>query len=538
MKEVAGVDQKLIHRWLREKNESERYRIYFEEIMPRLITLLQSQVEEWQKKKKLGHYDNMILILGHDPAPAILSAMALRPKMLTILHTPDKEKTLNQKLIPFLQREFSRGKWECVTLEATRHEENLKIIHDIVNKNKSMYRHIVCDITGGKKIIAAQLGIMAAIHKVDISYIDGQRYAFGSIPYPGEEIIFLQHHGEMELTEIHAVPYNRLTIRYLSGPDFSLDYILNLKSDSYSSRMQLGNEHDRQQIVKRINEKWKRINDKILCNDSSVHEDFQSIANMIRGALFPPRLIQTLKSLKERELRLILDEETAAIPWELTLALLYEIRIPIIRLPLKDDQFSPPISHIQDQGNDVLLLKGSGEGIPNFDDYFNRITISFTSHSSVRTYEAANREQLRLFLAENPYFRVIAYIGHAQFDGTSAGSGWVCRDGSVFGVEALSVLTQHPPEIIISSACESARGALFSRCSFAYAALRAGCRTYIGTNWLLEVERSTTFLSEMMKGMIETGLSTEESYRAALRSLTKKFGNNDVSLYNYIYYGK
>ena len=156
----------------------------------------------------------------------------------------------------------------------------------------------------------------------------------------------------------------------------------------------------------------------------------------------------------------------------------------------------------------------------------------------MRTYEAANREQLRLFLAENPYFRVIAYIGHAQFDGTSAGSGWVCRDGSVFGVEALSVLTQHPPEIIISSACESARGTLFSRCSFAYAALRAGCRTYIGTNWLLEVERSTTFLSEMMKGMIETGLSTEESYRAALRSLTKKFGNNDVSLYNYIYYGK
>ncbi len=534
-----AIGRGLYNRWQREKDKDKRFALYHEEILPRVVSMLREQVTARQNEGKLDRYGSAVIILGHDANPALLMILALRPETVTILHTPDKEKLISKRLTPFLKKDYSREEIEFVQLDNMGHEDNLRVIRNTVREKKKKHGRVVCDITGGKKIMSVQLGIMANLIKADIAYIDAARYVEGSsIPYPGDEVLFVQRSGHEELTEIQAVPYDRLKIGYIDGDPRQVTFDLFFKRESFSFKQRLDSEHERKELADRLNEKCASINARIAACPDSTGRDFEGLANIIRGILFPLKLTKQLDDLRGKDLRLIMDEEVAPIPWELTLSMNFGVRMPIIRMPNKDEEFVSDFSRKGINREGILLIRGSGEGIPGFDESFNEILVSFSGQPSINSIKAESRAELKIKLAEIPGYRAIIYFGHARYDATGPDSGWVCCDGSVFGTDAIDVLDDKPPEIIISSACESARGSLFHKNSFAYAALRAGCDTYIGTNWLLEAGRSRTFLLEMITGMLEKGLSAEESYRAALKALEKEYGPGDVSLYNYVYYGR
>ncbi|MBN2077467.1 MAG: hypothetical protein JW838_00780 [Spirochaetes bacterium] len=530
------IDRALLNRWQNEKDGRQRFRVYTEEILPRVIDLLREQVEARRREGKIGSYANAVVILGHNPSPALLLAMALRPDTVTILHTPDKKKIIDKTVVPFLEGAFSREAIEFTPLDGMGHGENLRIIERVVKENRKRHRSIVCDITGGKKIMSVQLGIIAHSCGVDISYIDAPRHMESAVPWPGEEVLYLQRPGETEFTEIQAVPYNRLRIGFEASQG-RLDFDLFSMAESFRFRQRLGNEKDLADLNRALNERCAAINSRISGDCSSTKGDLEALALMIDRALFPRKLTKKLEAFRGKDLRLILDEEAAAIPWELPLVLSHGIRAPVTRMPHKDEEFLSASGEARESRSGLLLVKGSGEGLTGFDAAFNDIAMRCASLCPMETHEAESRESLRLFLAGRPGVRALVYFGHARFDEAGGEIGWVCRDGSVFGTESLSVFYDSPPEIIIAGACESARASLFQKRSFAYAALRAGCDTYIGATWLLEMERSGAFIMEMVSAMMTRGLPPGESYRAALEALAARFGPGDISLHTYVYYG-
>ncbi|HPX92273.1 MAG TPA: hypothetical protein PKZ93_12285, partial [Spirochaetota bacterium] len=66
--------------------------------------------------------------------------------------------------------------------------------------------------------------------------------------------------------------------------------------------------------------------------------------------------------------------------------------------------------------------------------------------------------------------------------------------------------------------------------------LKTGVQVYIGTHFLLEFNRSMTFLESFYK-YISLRRSYHDAYVMAIEELKRIYGKDDISLYNYIYYG-
>ncbi|MFC1670798.1 CHAT domain-containing protein [Spirochaetota bacterium] len=530
------IDKKLIKKWQVEKSQKDRHKFYEENIMPEIISILEEQVLEGEKDKKIEKYKNLILILTHNANPSIILASALKPEFVTVIYTPDKENLITKKVDPHLKKVFHEDGIEYIELDRMSHENNFKIMEKTVKKNKKKYKKVLCDITGGKKIISTQLGIIAHNLKLDLCYLDAPRYIESSVPFPGEEILYIQNSSSNDITEIKYSPHNSLKIGFSFAKEATIFYDLIMKNESLNFRTKTIKDSEVKSFAEKMNEKCTIVNSNIENEKMDFEKDLLRISNLIRPLLIPNNLHQKLGKMNDEEIRLILDEEVTGIPWEIYLSKTYNISLPILRIPHKNEEFVD--SENTDKREGVLLIRGSGSEIPNFDSYINSMQIACSTFSPFKFLEARNRDELKMHLAENSTYRIILYFGHAEFDENSEKTGWVCNDGSIFDISALEVLYDNAPEIIIANACQSARAIPFRKNSFAYGALKSGCDTYIGTNWFLEIERSKLFLMEMIDGLLNKEKSTEDSFRNSLNSLRKKFGDGDISIYNYVYYGK
>ena len=187
----------------------------------------------------------------------------------------------------------------------------------------------------------------------------------------------------------------------------------------------------------------------------------------------------------------------------------------------------------------MAFIHGSGHDIPNFDETIKKIkTILLNEKSiSLQTCEAKNSFELLSFFAKHNQkpFSLIIYYGHAQFGNCNENIGLVCHDGSIFSNNDCEVLYNNPPQCMLVNACQSARGKVFNKNSFAYTILKTGVETFIGTHFLLEAERSFKFLKTFLNNFVKTN-SPFTAFQKSISALSSSYGPHDISIYNYVYY--
>jgi len=513
--------------------------LYREEIVPLVAESLHGQVARMQQEGRCEEYRGLVTILSHNPDPTLLMVRAIMPRHLVIMYTPDKEKLMAQ-VMPQLETCCENAIMELVQLDRTGHNDNLAIMKDVMSRCHRESSPLLCDITGGKKIMSTQLGIIAHGMGVDLGYIDSRAGYMGSgVPEPGKEVLFIQKPDEL-VTEIEAAPVNKLRVGY-HPREGRISYELDLHNDS----RRLGEITLHRQERENLGQRLGQLNGEINATVEKGGKDFPGIldrvTNLVCSMLLTRELDRRLEKGDIGTLNLVMDEELTAFPWEAVLANRYRMPLPMARIPQKDMEFADDRAPFDDAQERLLLINGSGEGIDGFTRHVNGLKVELEPAMKgyhFTTVTAKSSHQLKLFMGESNPFSTIIYYGHAAYGDLPDSTGWICEDGSIFSVGDCSVFYNRPPRVVISNACQSARGELFSRNSFAYALLKAGTQTFIGTNWLLEFQRSSVFMKRFLEDLVGKKKSPFQAFTSAHRALAKKFGENDISLYNYVYYGK
>ena len=129
--------------------------LYFEKLLPIVTEIVSVRLNS------ATDYSGLISLLGFTPEPVVLAARVLKPETLVVLHTPETEEYLgvvreNVDIAPagFHHESFEHGAdqtdglYEAFTHALSRFPVGTKIM---------------VEVTGGKKFMALQLGIAAAL---------------------------------------------------------------------------------------------------------------------------------------------------------------------------------------------------------------------------------------------------------------------------------------------------------------------------------------------------------------------------------------
>lgn len=526
-----AVDPELVRR-LKAAKSKERFRLYFDEIRPRITRVLREQLEEKVRSGLIPRYARLALTLGHNAIPSLIVANALAPEEIVLFHPPRHGKLLRETVLPSLDGSIPRDGIRAIELYSADHDANYAVIRETLAATPRD-GYTLCDITGGKKILSVQLGLIARELGLDLCYIDSESYIAGSdFPEPGSESIYIHSPDREGPTSIRMEAVPRLAVSLAPGAVvFNFDqhgtpYTFTLKglSDSVVGTVRA-----------EIEALYERINANVLRGDDSKRE-LDDLANLVRSMLMPPGLDERIREAREG-LRLHLDTELAGIPWEVAFNRLYGTPLPVARMFNRTIDYrrlgpNPP-------GKEgALVIRGSGEGIPHFDE----IAAWLGSHAArfalkTRSVRAESRGALLRELGSRRYDTVL-YFGHSEYGTSEEDTGWRCENGEIFHCADLRCLEAAPPDLVISNSCHSARSMPFAAHSFACGAIRAGVRTYIGTRWFLELERSRVFLEGLTDAMPARRMPIARAFARALGALGERFGERDISLYNYVYYGK
>lgn len=525
-----AVDPELTGR-LKAAKRKERFRLYFDEVRPRITGILREQLEEKVRSGLIPRYGRLALALGHNPIPSLIVANALSPRELVLFHPPRHGTLLREKVLPALDASIPRDGIRTIELSSADHDANYAVIREELAVPRSGYT--LCDITGGKKILSVQLGLIARELGLDLCYIDSESYIPDSdFPEPGSESIYIHSPDREGPTSIRMEAVPRLTVSLTPGEvvfnydEYGTPYRFTLKglSDSIVGT-----------VREEIDSLYERINANILRGDDSGRE-LDELAGLVRSMLMPPGLDERIREARDG-LRLHLDTELAGIPWELAFNRLYGTPLPVARMfNLTMDYRRPGPGAPAKQG--LLVIRGSGEGLPRFDEIAalpGELAARFGLKA--RGVRAESRGALIKELGARRYDTVL-YFGHSEYGPAEENTGWRCENGEIFNCSDLRCLEAAPPDLIISNSCHSARSMPFAAHSFARGAIRAGARAYIGTRWFLELERSRVFLEGLTGAAPARQTPTARAFARALRTLEERFGERDISLYNYVYYGK
>ncbi len=138
----------------------------------------------------IPRYDRLALALGHNPIPSLIVANALSPRELVLFHPPRHGKLLREKVLPALDAPIPRDGIRTIELSSADHDANYAVIREELAVPRGGYT--LFDITGGKKILSVQLGLIARELGLDLCYIDSESYIAGSdFPEPGSESIYI-----------------------------------------------------------------------------------------------------------------------------------------------------------------------------------------------------------------------------------------------------------------------------------------------------------------------------------------------------------
>ncbi len=529
-----SIDPKVVERWRRAKGRREKFRIYYDEIRPSLSGALRRQLHLKRERGEVGDYDTLVLVVGHDAVPGLILANALRPRRLVVAYTERNAGQVQDLFLPGLDS-MVREKVviEFLELGSNSHDDNYhkitSMLGDLAGKGT-----VLCDVTGGKKMTSAHLGIAAERFGFDISYIDATEYVENSaVPEPGREVLYIHSPGRRGVVEIEPWPGRNLQVNY-SRKSGEMLYTYSRGGEYFKFEKGGFTGSLLEETSLGIETEYRKIDDAVMTSRTCARE-LDELATLLRTMMIPAGLDRMLRESPGESLGVIIDPELAGIPWEPVLVREYGAALPVTRVLNRDfDRFGLVKN---DERHGILALLGSGEGIEGYGgavaglrDFLERAKIE------TRVVEATDPGLVRRELGRRRYNAVV-YFGHSVFYDDAASTGWKCANGEIFGCENLDVLLHNPPDIVISSSCHSARSVPFARHSMAYHALMAGVKSYVGTRWFLEIERSTLFLSHLLRAMLVKGKPPRESFGTALAALEKKYGPDDSSLYNYVYYG-
>ncbi|HOM11115.1 MAG TPA: hypothetical protein PLV81_13305 [Spirochaetota bacterium] len=516
------------------KDKKQRFSFYRDTILPVVAKGLHEQYLHYLKINNLNPYHTLVTTLSHNLNITVLLVQTIKPQCCVVFYTPDKQKNMD------LFSEFCKtGTIEClpVKLDEINNTANSETIKNVLTTYSKQHKSILCDITGGKKILSFQIGIIAHSLKLDITYIDSQKgFIEWGIPYPGHEVLYIQKPDNV-ITLLQINPINKLRIRFDKNNNtiiYEADYdnrFYRLGTKSFKN-----SESETNTLISYINKFFIEIDASILHN-TFTFDMLKNLSLSIQSLLFSKELKKFLKKNKTIN-QLVVDEELCAIPWEILL-LHYNIPLPLVRIPNRvlNENIDVSLHNVEKR---IALISGSGHGIPGFDSFMQNIKHFCLKQTSlnINTFEAKSSFAMKSFFAQNTStpLTLVIYYGHAQCGTTPETTGLVCQDGSIFSINDCDILADAPPQCMLVNACQSARGNLFSDISFAHAVLKEGVGTFIGTHFFLQYEQSKEFLQCFLKSIMQNKTYLQ-SFKDSLVALQQTFGNHDISTYNYVYYG-
>lgn len=160
------------------------FAFYDEHIFPFVKEVFLSKPKNRSEKQ----YDALILTVGLSPEPLILSILAMKPKRVGLLYTPETE-----KFLPRIQEEA------MLALDQIYKEEiDGSNVIEMYKAIMELYRswgspaNIAVDITGGKKSMVSGAAMAGAVLGADIYYVDTDKFDRElSKPEPGTEYLSL-----------------------------------------------------------------------------------------------------------------------------------------------------------------------------------------------------------------------------------------------------------------------------------------------------------------------------------------------------------
>lgn len=290
-----------------------------------------------------------------------------------------------------------------------------------------------------------------------------------------------------------------------------------------------------EELMEEIESGDQKLNNRII-HDRPVEKDLKLLRNVLKSFLTNDRLNMEIENIQRYGLHIQFDHKLDGIPWELALPPISPQIMPLYR---RVDIDAPASAwNLDESEKKILLVTGSGEEIPGFNEQLKKIKadlLNRTSGGVLTTIRAESEGYLLAHLVKNPYSAVI-YYGHARSSESPSQTGWVCENGDIFSCSSLQRLKGHAPRLIISNGCESAKASPIGLVSFPRHALKAGTEYYIGTRWFLEINRSLCFFTSFFEQWLSEGKNIFNAFGETLENLKELYGDRDVSRYNYLFY--
>jgi len=510
---------RLVEEW-KGTAKKDRHSFYRDNILPHVTARLGNDIQDRMRTGGIAKYDTLVMIVSHNLHPLLLAAKSFCTGSIVLFHTPDKDNLIekNRDVLGALA-----GNVQYELIDATDHRKNEEIMKKKLRALTAEGK-VLCDITGGKKMLSTLMVLCVRESGADVSCIDAERFEFG-VPFPGEEIVYVKWNRVSE-------PRDILRISCEGGDTTQMSFDVHTLHESFNAAKHNMKRERTDSFREIIKSKYAEMNLAIQHRGTRVKEELDGLASHI-SSLLPDEVAQYLKKNSGKELSLLLDEGSAGIPWEICLNRKYGIPLPVFRRPHRDREY---MRDDTDGGMEVLFIAGPDpeHEIPDYEKLIEELKTKLIRNIVIDCKNVSMKEELFRLLSDIQC-KILIYFGHAVFDSEPEKTGWRMSDG-IFTGDDFCALRGNNPEMIISNACQSARSVPFEKNSFAYSVLQY-CDSYIGTNWLLEAERSGFFLESMVKGMIEKSLDPWTAYRATFSELEKTFGKDDILLYNYLFYG-
>ncbi len=289
------------------------------------------------------------------------------------------------------------------------------------------------------------------------------------------------------------------------------------------------------ELSERLDLHFLHINNKIWKN-SECFDDIVKLREILT-LLVPKDLVWELGNMEEEEIQIIPDDEISGIPWELIISKQEKRITPVLR---KIRKYYTIAGRNEPSNGGILTVFGSGENIPFFEISCSNIINFLSSKKSIKMFKFIRAEDPELLLRQlfGSRYEVLIYFGHAEFGGSPETTGWRCMNNRIFSCDLLQTLAGSIPDVIISNACESARSSLLSETSLAHSAINAGSKTYIGTHWFLEFQRGNLFIESFLNELCIKNHGVKKGFYEAMKALKDRFGEKDISAFNYVYYGE
>jgi len=130
--------------------------------------------------------DVLIMSVGMQMEPIILSILSIRPKKVFMLHTSGSKSTAEKVMIDPDIRSIE-AEFEFAEIDELNTAKNYRSLKGIVSKlsREKQIKHIYVDPTGGRKTMGAMLGTFAFFYRIPMVYLRAEELKNLPVPFTG-----------------------------------------------------------------------------------------------------------------------------------------------------------------------------------------------------------------------------------------------------------------------------------------------------------------------------------------------------------------